>query len=62
MYVIVPHTAVEGSGVAKKVDLEAVPVVNGVPLNELDLESMADKPWRLPGEEGGRNGGRNEWR
>ena len=48
---------------AKKVDLEAVPVVNGVPLNELDLESMADKPWRLPGEkgmDGGTNGEEEE--
>ena len=40
---------VEG-GTAKKVDLETMPLVNGVPLNEFDLETLADKPWRLPGE------------
>ena len=40
---------VEG-GTAKKVDLETMPLVNGVPLNEFDLETLADKPWRLPGD------------
>ncbi len=37
-------------GVARKVDLEAVPQVNGQSLLEMDLEDAADKPWRLPGE------------
>lgn len=34
----------------KKVDLETVPQINGVPINEVDIdESIVDKPWRKPG-------------
>ena len=38
-----------GGTLARKVDLEAVPQINGQPIFEVDLEA-ADKPWRLPGE------------
>lgn len=33
----------------KKVDLDAVPQMNGLPLLDFDLEGLTDKPWRLPG-------------
>ncbi len=34
----------------KKVDLDVVPQINGVPLPEVDIEeSILDKPWRKPG-------------
>ncbi len=35
---------------ARKVDLETVPQINGQSLLEIDLGEVADKPWRLPGE------------
>lgn len=31
-------------------DLETVPQVGGQSLFELELEPLADKPWRMPGE------------
>ncbi|XP_064405432.1 pre-mRNA 3'-end-processing factor FIP1-like isoform X2 [Halichondria panicea] len=36
-------------GVARKVDLETVPQINGQSLLEMDIGEVADKPWRLPG-------------
>ncbi len=35
---------------ARKVDLETVPQINGQSLLEMDIGEVADKPWRLPGE------------
>lgn len=46
------HCTSLGEGVApvKKVDMDAVPLINGVPLPEVDIEeSILDKPWRKPG-------------
>ena len=34
---------------SKKVDLDVVPQLNGVPLPDVDLESL-DKPWQKPGQ------------
>lgn len=31
------------------VDLDTIPTVNGVMLTEMDLETLEEKPWRLPG-------------
>lgn len=33
----------------KKVDLDTVPQLNGVPLTEVDTDTLSDKPWRVPG-------------
>ena len=46
-YTVIIYLA-EGLVPAKKVDLDSVPLINGVPLPDLDLESI-DKPWQKPG-------------
>ena len=43
-----PRSA-EALSQTKKVDLEAIPQINGVSMLELDFEGLSDKPWRLPG-------------
>jgi pre-mRNA 3'-end-processing factor FIP1 len=41
-------TSGDGLGTTKKIDLDAVPQMNGVPLPDIDLDSI-DKPWQKPG-------------
>ena len=44
-----PSGETSGMLANKKVDLDVVPQLNGVPLPDVDLESL-DKPWQKPGQ------------
>ncbi len=49
-YCVLLYVLLGVGGVARKVDLETVPQINGQSLLEMDLGEAADKPWKLPGE------------
>lgn len=46
--VFVLQKVAAGGGVGK-LDIDAMPTINGQPIYDLDLAAMEDRPWRKPG-------------